>query len=222
MVTEVKRVANTVKELLARGDIEAAINVLIAEGYGGHVTVGTLTSPIVGGGAGTAIAIDKPELALNIAANAVMIPTRISVQCEVGLIAGDSEVDEILIAVDTEKAVDGLNVTTAVNEQVYNMRGDHGNSLAGTVSAWSAITAAITAPVLTMELDRAQNFRDVQGAPASVHATQLSLVYEPKRPPYLAGADNKGAAVLVYFGGTVAVSGFVQAEFVTFPKLWLP
>lgn len=221
MTTEVKLVANTVRELLAMGDIEKAINVLIAEGYGGHVSVGTLTTPITGGGGTTLILIDQPELVLNIAANVVMIPTRISVECEPGLVAADSEVDEILIAVDTEKAVDGLNVTTAVNEQVYNMRGDHGNSLAGTVSAWSAITAGITAPVLTMELARAQSFRELGSDVGKIHSS-LDLVYEPKHPPLLQGAAHLGAALLVFWGGTVALPGFAQAEFVTFPKIWLP
>ena len=222
-MTEVKLVANTVNELIAMGDIEKAIGVLIAEGYGGHVSVGALTTPIVGGGNGTTMLIDQPQLALNIAANVVMLPVRLSVQLEVGLIAADAEVDEIAIVVDTEKAIDGLNITTAINEQVFNMRSDHGNSLAGSVSAWSAITAGITAPVWTMELARKQNFRDVNGTPGfAVLHTELDLLYEPKRPPFLMGAANLGAALIVAFGGTVAVSGFIQAEFVTFPKLWMP
>lgn len=220
-MTDVKLVANTTKELIAMGDIDKAINVLIAEGYGGHVSVGALTSGITGGGGTTLILIDQPELILNIAPNVVMIPTRISVQCEVGLVAADSEVDEILIAVDTEKAVDGLNVTTVINEQVFNMRSDHGNALAGSVSAWSAITAGITAPVLTMELARAQQFREL-GTDVGLNHTQLDLLYEPKHPPLLQGASHLGAALFVFWGGTVALTGFAQAEFVTFPKIWLP
>ena len=91
-MTEVKLIANTVKELIGMGDIDKAVNVLIAEGYGGHVTVGALTSGITGGGGTTLILIDQPELVLNIAANVVMIPIRISAQVEVGIIGADGEV----------------------------------------------------------------------------------------------------------------------------------
>ena len=220
--TKVKEVGSTVKQLLGMGEVHKAIDLLIAEGQGGHVTIGALTTPIVGGGNGTTIEIAQPAGILNIAPNAVMIPVRFDIQCEVGLMAADNEVDEILIAVDTGNAVDGINETTAINEQVYNMRGDLGNGLAGLVSAWSAVTTNLsTAPVHTMELARNQNFRDFQGTPANAVGTQFGLLYEPKHPPLLTGASNLGAAVFVDWAGTVAVSGFAQLEFVIFPKQWV-
>ena len=219
--TRVKLVANTVKELIGMGGIHKAIDVLIAEGNGGHVSIGALTTPIVGGGAGTTIDISQPAGILNIGPTAVLIPVRFKIECEVGILAADDEIDEILIACDTRKAADGLNETTATNEQVYNMRGDVGNGLAGAVSAWSAVTSALTsAPVHTMELDRKQQHRNFGDATGFL-ASQFELLYEPPHPPLLTGAAHLGAAVYVDWAGTVAVSGFAQLEFVTFPKQWV-
>ena len=220
--TRVREVGSTVQQLLRMGEVHKAVDLLIATGFGGHVTIGALTTPITGGGGGTTLDINQPAGVLNISADSVMIPIRMHVQAESGLIAADSEVAEILIAVDTEKAQDGLNQTTATNEQVYNLRGDLGNSLAGRVSAWSAITANVgTAPVHTMELARAQSFRDVQGTAANALATQFELLYEPMHPPLLTGAAHLGAALIVDWGGTVALPAFAQLQFVTFPKQWV-
>ena len=220
--TEVKQVPNTVRELLSMGKTSQAVNLLIALGHGHHVTVGALTTPIVGGGNGTTIVLAQPQGLMTIGSNQAMIPVRIKVECEVGLIAADSEVDEILIAADRLAAAGGLNITTIVPEVVFNMRTDLGSSEGGEVQAYSAITEDIDAPTLGLELDRAQNFRDFQEAatPATVATTQFELLYEPDDPPIIAGKGT-GAAIYVYWGGTVAVSGFAQMQVVVFPSAWL-
>lgn len=220
-VTEVKLVENSVKELLAMGETGKAVDLLIASGHGHHGTIGTLTTGITGGGGTTLILIDQPEGIINVGANTAVIPVRIAVQCEPGLIAADDEVDEILIAVDHAKAVDGLNVTTVVNEPVFNMRGDLGSSLSGEVSMWSAVTAAITAPVLDVELARATVIRELAGAAANALIKPLELLYEPLHPPIIMGNAALGASILVYWGGTVAVVGFAQIQVVAFPKGWV-
>lgn len=221
MVTEVKQVENSVKELLAMGDVHKAIDLLIAAGHGHQMTIGTLTSGITGGGGTTLILIDQPEGIINIGSNMAVIPVRIAVQCEPGLIAADDEVDEILIAVDHAKAVDGLNVTTVTNEPAFNMRGDLGSALAGEVSMWSAVTTAITAPVLDVELARATVIRELAGAAANALIKPLELLYEPKHPPIIMGSGVLGASILIYWGGTVAVVGFAQVQVVAFPRGWV-
>ncbi len=219
--TDVKQVGNTVRELIGMGEIHKAIDLLIATGFGGHVTIGALTTPIVGGGNGTTIDISQPAGILNISNDSVLIPVRFKVECEVGGVAADDEIDEILIAADTTQAVDGIDQTTVTPEQVYNMRGDLGNGIAGRVSAWSGVTAALTvAPVHTIELDRAQHHREF-GTAVGLQITRFDLLYEPKHPPLITGASNLGAAVFVDWAGTVAVSGFAQLQFVTFPKQWV-
>ena len=136
-----------------------------------------------------------------------------------GIVGADSEVSEILVAVDRAKSADGLNVTTAVNEKVFNMRTDLGGAEAGEISAWSAITAAITAPVLHIELDRAQSLGNF-GTAVGMSNDQLSLLYEPKHPPHIVGSIA-GSTLLLYWGGTVAASGFAQAQVVVFPAAWV-
>ena len=220
MATEVKLVGNTVRELLAMGETQKAIGLLIAAGHGYHVSIGAFTTPIVGGGAVTVIDQDRPEGILSIGANIAMIPVRISVDCEVGLIAADSEVDEILIAVDRLLPAEGLNIAGITLEAAFNMRTDLGSAQGGgPVSAYSAVTANITNPTLGLELARKQNFRDVQGVATTVLGTQFGLVYEPKHPPIIMG-NKTGAALYIYWGGTVAVSGFAQAHVVAFPQGW--
>ena len=142
--TPVYVLRESVKELLARGKTGDAVDALIAAGHGSHVSIGALTTPIVGGGNGTTISIDQPEGLIGLSGNKAMIPVRIKVECEVGLMAADNEVDEILIGVDTENAPDGVNETTVTNEDIYNMRTDLGNAKLGDISAWSAVTTALT------------------------------------------------------------------------------
>ncbi len=42
---------------------------------------------------------------------------------------------------------------------------------------------------------------------------ELSLMYEPRRPQFITGP----AGVYVYFGGTVATSGFANVDFLMIP-----
>ena len=220
--TPVQVVRDNVRELLSKGLTGQVVDLLIAQGHSWHVTVGALTTPIVGGGNGTTIAIDQPEGMIGCGAGTALIPVRIKAECEVGLIANDSEIDEIVFAVDTGNAPDGVDETTVTNEKLHNSRPDLGSSFgADGLTAWSAVTTALTtAPTWDIELDRAQNFRDVNGTPANALGTKFDLLYEPKHPPVLVpGAD--GLMLLVHWGGTVAVSGFAQIHVVAFPSAWV-
>ena len=149
-----------------------------------------------------------------------MIPILGKVECEVGWIAGDSEVDGIWVGVDRAAAVAGTNITANVIESVFNMRTDLGGAIAGELTAFSAITENITDPTIDITLDREQRFRDVNGTPANALSTPFKLHYEPKHPPVLA-ASSAGLAMYLYWGGTVAVSGFATAEAVVCPKGWV-
>ena len=146
MATAVKLVENTVKELLAMGEIDRVKNLLIASGHGYHTTIGALTTPIVGGGAGTTIAIQQPEGIFSIGPNQALIPVRIKIECEVGLVASDSQVTEILLAWDRTNPALATNITGLVHEDTFNMRTDLGNAQAGELDAISAVSANITSP----------------------------------------------------------------------------
>jgi len=183
---------------------------LVNAGYGYHVTVGAFTTPIVGGGGdGTIIDADRPELSISVPSGTAIIPLRISVQLELPADA-DAKVEEILIAAD-RTAASTSSSSTGTAETIFNMRTDNARSSGCTVI--SAGTSNMgTAPTLGLELARKQ--MKVNVLTDGITQGVVDLTYEPKVPPIIVGP----AAVYVYFGGDTTVpSGFIQAEWVEMP-----
>lgn len=184
----------------------------IARGLGGRATVGAFSTGITGGGAGTILDQDQPEISISVADGYVMQINEIRVQCHVPLLATDADECEILVALDRAAAQDGTGTATA--ETVYNMRTDLGTSGPAGLTIRSAYTADATNPTLAVELARKVITGDVQGTAANGMFNQLDLVYAPERPDYIVGP----ACVYVYWGGTVAVPGFAQVSVVVRPE----
>lgn len=181
---------------------------LIARGFGWHATVGALSTPIVGGGNGTVLDAEQPEMAIKVPSGFTLIPLRIAVEVELGLQTTDSHVTEVIVGVDRTQVP---TAGTSTLEAPINMRTDLVSSCPLVV--YSAFTGDGITPVLD-ELDRAQVLTDVQGTAATVNAYQLKTVYEPQHPPMIVGP----AGLFVYFGGDIAASGFVQASFLAIPS----
>lgn len=133
----------------------------VFEGKAFAVTVGALSTPVVGGGNGTVLDIDQPELAIGVPSGKAILPFSIKVQCHVPLLAADADESEILVAVDkdTTLATDG----TATTETPANLRMNHAGVSACT--AKSAFTADVTDPTLDIELARAAITGDMNGTP---------------------------------------------------------
>jgi hypothetical protein len=195
--------------LLTRDWIEA----MIARGYGWHLSIGAFSTPITGGGAGTILDLDQPEGSISVPTGYALLPLRIHVQCQVPLLAADSDEEEILIALDRTAKNAGDGTFTA--ETLYNMRTDI--TAGPPITATSAYTADVTDPVLDLELARAVIVGDVQGTAANALWTQLACLYEPLHPPLIIGP----AAIWIYWGGTVALPGFAQAQVLAFPSALL-
>ncbi len=180
---------------------------LIARGQGWHFDVGAFSTPIVGGGNGDVLDQDQPEFGISVPDGYALIPVRLHIQCQVPLLAADSNEQEILIALDKAAAyVIGGGTVTA--ETPTNMRTDVTTACPAT--CFSAATANITNPTLGVELARSVILGDVQGTAANGMWSPLSLLYEPKRPPIIVGP----AAIYGYWGGTVAMSGFANLDFI--------
>ena len=180
----------------------------ILQGRGFHVDVGAFSTGIVGGGAGTVIDIDQPEGMISVPTGTSILPIRVAVQVQPGLIATDLDENEILVGVDVAKASDGTGTMTT--ETALKMYMGNGTTLC---TCYSAFTANTTAPVVGMELARKVETADMTGSSTSAWAHQLDLVYEPNTPPVLVGP----CCLLVYWGGTVAtVGGFAQIEWIEF------
>lgn len=182
---------------------------LIARGFGWHIQVGALTTPITGGGAGTVLDLEQPELAINVPSGYAMIPLRIAVEAQIGLQTTDAHENEIIIGFDrTQQQTAG----TSTAETPANLRSDI--TASAPFTSYSAYTAdGVATPVIT-ELARKQAVTDLQGVAATLNVYQFDLVYEPLCPPIIIGP----AHIAVYWGGDIALPGFAQASVLCVPS----
>ena len=196
----------------------AYLDKMIAKGYGRAVMTGAFSTGVVGGGAGTVILIDEPELIIGIPSGYVMRPISIEVVVHPGVTLADSSETEALIAVDSIGLWIGDGTSTAENPSNLRTGLEKGSAL----RVGSAVTGAITTsnvvgtaadPVLDLELARfatTANFGDATG----IIETPFRLLYEPAYPEWLEGP----CTLCVYYGGTIAViGGFVIAKWVEAP-----
>lgn len=183
---------------------------LVLEGRGYHFDVGSFSTPITGGGAGTVLDLDQPEAVLSIPSGTSIIPLRIAVQCQPPLSVTDNDEIEILIAVDRTAAA--VNDGTKTAETIFNLRTDNPSS--SLCTATSAYTADVTDPTLGIELARKVKVADIQGTAATVVVSDLELVYP--QPGQVAPVIVGPASLWIYWGGTVATSGFAQIEWAEF------
>lgn len=183
---------------------------LIARGFGWNVTVGAFGTAITGGGNGTVIDLDQPEFIVSVPSGYACIPFDIRIACRPGLQTTDSHVSDILLAVDRTQAwaADG----TATTETPRNLRTNI--TTACPLAVASAFTADTTDPVLDIELGAATKLTDVQGTAATVNLMDLVLHYQPDNPPFIIGP----AMVVGYWGGSIAVTGFAQINFIAIPS----
>ena len=179
----------------------------ILQGRGFHVDVGAFSTPIVGGGNGTVIDQDQPEAMISVPSGTSIIPVRVSVQIQPGLAVTDLDENEILVAADISQASDGTGTMTT--ETALKMFVGQGSTLC---TCYSAFTADTTAPVVGMELARKVETMDLLGSPANGWGHVVDLLYTPDPAPVLVGP----CMLLVYWGGTVALSGFAQIEWIEF------
>ena len=200
------------EEVVLRGMLGASFTAdwrqaLIARGFGWAIDVGTLTTPITGGGAGTVLDLEQPELAINVPSGYAMVPLRISAQCQIGLQTTDAHENEIWFGFDRTQV---QTAGTSTTETPGNMRSDLTNAAPFTV--YSAYTAdGVATPVITT-LARKQAVTDLQGIAANLNVYQFDLVYEPVNPPIIVGP----AHIAVYWGGDIALPGFAQAFVLAF------
>ena len=184
----------------------------IARGFGWVVQVGDLTTPILGGGALTALDADQPECVVDIPAGTTMRPIRIAIDAETPLLVADDDESELVVAVD-RTGVSGATATNGTVEVVNNMRTDivGGSPL----SVVSAVTTNLSgAPTISAELQRANVIGDFAGVPANTFWGDLKLLYEPKYPPFIVGP----ATLVLYWGGSVATSAYAQLFMLAFPS----
>jgi hypothetical protein len=183
---------------------------LALEGRVFTMTVGTLSTGIVGGGNGTVPVLAEPEFMVAVPAGAVIKPLRIAVQGVCADAVANHNKLEIIIAADILK---GWDLTgTATTETPLNFRTDLPRGSA--CAARSAFTVAITsAPAAVMDLARREVFIEQTTAVGTVPII-VDLLYEPVAGPFITGP----AMLFGMWGGTSAVTGYAQVTWAEWSK----
>lgn len=187
------------------------IQAMIARGYGRHVTIGTLSTPIVGGGGTDVVLIQQPEFVIEVPLRTTVVPFRIHIQLEPPLMAADDEETDIVIAIAVGEDTNA-GIANNVTEVVWNLRTD------GATGSNSRVRSAIvsnlgSAPTLDIELAHSHQIAEFAGVPANALWASHSLLYEPTNPPFVVGTST----IIGYWGGTVATSGYAEIQFLEFP-----
>lgn len=198
----------------------AYLDRMVADGYGRAVTVGAFSTGIVGGGNGTVLDLDQPELVIAIPTNLVVRILRAEIVVQGGISTADSDETEALLGVDSLGywTVDGTS--TAENPSNLNSRLDKGSAC----KVGSAFTADMTTtprnggtaadPVIDIELARVVETADQGGTAANVAYRGIRLEYQPLIPPWLEGQ----CSIVGYWGGTIAtVGGYAVVQWVEAP-----
>lgn len=182
---------------------------LVARGYGWHISVGSFSSPITGGGAGDVLDADQPELVIDVPSGYCMVPLRVDVACQIPLGATDSDESEIAILVD-RTAVSGAVAANGTVEAPVNMRTNKASGCP--LPCVSAVTTNLSAGfTASMELAHAVKIFETK-TDVGTTWTDLALLYEPEYPLFIIGP----ATLLVYWGGTVATTGFACVDVLAF------
>jgi hypothetical protein len=176
-------------------------NELILAGLGFGVTIGGLAAGdaealITGGGAGTVIDSDQPEMQIGTPTGHYHIPLGFMFSGRADLDA-DAETAQVLLFADTAKQGDRPIAASSTVKTPMNLLGGGESSVS---YATSAVTTDITDPVASHILA----FRTFQVAAAAAGslASDLTLNWEPSFPIILKGP----CAVYACWGGTAAVA----------------
>lgn len=187
---------------------------LVGEGIVHKVTIGSLTTPIRGGGgAGTIVDIDKPDVGLNVPAGKTIIPLKIDLQMLVTAMTTDADEAEAFFAVQRNDTV--VPVTTFVTETPYNAL----TSLADTsgINFYSGMQSDVVMttsgidPSPTFDLARMFiNYETI--TEVGVKSNRFDLTYRADPGDILEGP----ACLLGYWGGTRQAWAFVTLMWAEF------
>jgi len=178
----------------------------VADAKGFHTEVGAFVTGIVGGGAVTIPDQDRPELVVSVPAGLMIFPIRIQFSAVIPNIAADADYEMALVAVDVTGAWDATG--TATTETPTNMK--NGGAASG-CTVRSAFTANMTNPTLSKELYKGMMTAELITGVGSLWTPSLP-VYEPEIPHQIVGP----AMLICYFGGSVATTGYINADWLEF------
>lgn len=183
----------------------------------GAITAGNAITQITGGGAGTVMDMEQPEIILGVSAGYFLIPLEVDVMVTSDVDAPDDFM-EILVFIDRTQSP--VYVAGTVNTPINCL--DGAGSFPGV--CYTAVTTDMADPVLSELL----MYRRYETTAVVMHGTSaneedainsvLSLHYEPAVPSIVAGP----CSLVVLFDGTVATTGIATVTWAAVPSAWFP
>lgn len=176
---------------------------LVLAGLAWQVDVGTVTAsadiaPVTGGGNGTVIDFDQPELVVGVDAGYYLIPLegRCSIQAD-----NDADLSEgnIILVGDRTQAPVTTNASGTLATPVNMLDG----AAAFPGRAWTGSTGNITTPVASQILDFVTAQASTMDSTGMVSNPVIKMDYVPSVPTILAGPCQ----VVMCYGGTKAAVG---------------
>ena len=180
---------------------------LVLAGHAYNVTIGTVGGEasitlITGGGAGTTIVNDLPEMAIGTPTGYFHIP--LSFICAVqGDSAANANVANIVLSADVTQLIAVPIAASATVEVAQNLLDGGPDSVSRCASAHH--TTQITNPVGSVILDFVTNYHAQVDATGTIIQT-LKMNYAPSYPTLLKGP----CSVFAHWGGTVAQAGMAS------------
>jgi hypothetical protein len=163
---------------------------------------------VTGGGAGTTLEIEKPEMLIGVDAGYYLL--MVSLQVSLQSLADAASDDIQLLAISDRSQAPPTSLTGTV-ETPDNLL-DGAGAFPG--RAYSAVTADITDPVMSEIL----YFQQEMAAGTAVDHVRFNAVYEPAVPSILAGPCQ----IAVCWGGTIATAGMGSMVVGCVPTSWFP
>lgn len=187
---------------------------LVLAGHVYSVTVGGISAGadvalIQGGGAGTTIDSDQPELAVGVPSGYTLIPLEFLFSGQVDLDA-DAEVGNVILFADLTQNIPAPVIASSTLETPSNML-DGGEAFPG--YAQSAVTTDITDPVLS-EMLVYETIRAAETTAAGQLVARLSVDWKAETPFLMDGP----CSLIACWGGTAAVSGMAKLVFACVPR----
>lgn len=189
---------------------------LVLAGFAFNLTVGTAGGEgditlITGGGDGTTVDGDQPEMAVGTPPGYYHIP--LGFTCSVqGDSNANADVANIVLAADLTQQIPLPVAASSTVETPQNLLDGGPASVSW---AQSAVTTDITNPVASVLLAFATNYH-AQITAASAVIQSLNLDYDPSFPSLFAGP----CSVCAWWGGTCAQDGMASYNWAEVPESW--
>lgn len=182
----------------------------------GGITAGAAVLHYSGGGAGTTVDSDQPEMIIGVDAGYYLIPVEIKVVARVNVDADSETADIIAFADRTQAPPTSATCEASGGAATFHNLLDGSGSFPG--RGWTLVSTDLTDPVCSELLDGVSLWYGAAAAGDS--PIQMRMDYQPVNPPALAGP----CSIVVCWGGSDVLGVLAIAKIVVacVPLAYLP